>query len=326
MAAPEPRPLPSASSRSGMAMTAGRPRGEVERRRPLPVAGQRGRQPPSVPARAARPGNRRSRPRGRRGGCRGSRAGTRPPTAAARSRSTVATPTASSRVVAPAWSSAAPARPLPAASPNRSGRFIGTIARSSPGSSADHRLAAKPQGRQQVADAIRLVRLPGERHRPVHRGEARRETGKGAGVVVALTEDRMEKNRAPSSRRLAGPRGHPRPVRRRCGGAATSRPAPATAPPASAAPASVSPAGSDAVTIAGFAFAPASLTVKVGSSVTWTNKDSATHTVTWDDGSQGSGSLTAGGAPYTQTFATAGTFAYHCSIHSSMKGTIVVEP
>ncbi len=110
-----------------------------------------------------------------------------------------------------------------------------------------------------------------------------------------------------------------------CGGAATS--SPATAPPATQAPASTAaPAGSDAVTIAGFAFAPASLTVKVGSTVTWTNKDSATHTVAWDDGSKGSGSLTAGGAPYTQTFATAGTFAYHCSIHSSMKGTIVVEP
>ena len=112
-----------------------------------------------------------------------------------------------------------------------------------------------------------------------------------------------------------------------CGGAATSSPAPATAPPATQAPASTAaPAAGDAVTIANFAFAPASLTVKVGSTVTWTNKDSATHTVAWDDGSQGSGSLTADGAPYTQTFATAGTFAYHCSIHSSMKGTIVVEP
>lgn len=126
-----------------------------------------------------------------------------------------------------------------------------------------------------------------------------------------------------------------------CGGAATPSPArgtappatqapasalPATAPPASAAPASTSPASGDAITIANFAFAPASLTVKVGATVTWTNMDSATHTVKWDDGSQGSGSLTAGAAPYTRTFDKAGTFTYHCGIHSSMSGTIVVAP
>jgi len=114
-----------------------------------------------------------------------------------------------------------------------------------------------------------------------------------------------------------------------CGGAATPSSAPATASPAapaSAAPESVAPAGGDAVTIAGFAFAPATLTVKVGATVTWTNKDSATHTVKWDDGSQGSGSLTSGGAPYSRTFDTAGTFAYACGIHPAMKGTVVVAP
>lgn len=112
-----------------------------------------------------------------------------------------------------------------------------------------------------------------------------------------------------------------------CGGGTTTPYAkPATAPPASAAPASAVPAGGDAVTIAGFAFAPASLTVKVGATVTWTNKDSATHTVVWSDGSQGSGSLTDGGAPYSRTFDTPGTFAYACGIHAAMKGTIVVQP
>ncbi len=113
-----------------------------------------------------------------------------------------------------------------------------------------------------------------------------------------------------------------------CGGSATSYPAPATAAPtpATAPPAAVAPAGDAAVTIAGFAFAPATLTVKVGATVSWTNNDSATHTVKWDDGSQGSGSLTAGGAPYSRTFDTAGTFAYTCGIHSKMKGTVVVEP
>jgi len=111
-----------------------------------------------------------------------------------------------------------------------------------------------------------------------------------------------------------------------CGGSATSSPPPATAAPATVAPSNVAPAGGDAVTIAGFAFAPATLTVKVGATVSWTNNDSATHTVKWDDGSQGSGSLTAGGAPYSRTFDTAGTFAYTCGIHAKMKGTVVVEP
>ncbi len=116
-----------------------------------------------------------------------------------------------------------------------------------------------------------------------------------------------------------------------CGGGGTPSPAPASGPPASIAPASIapastSPAGGDAVKIAGFAFAPVALTVKIGATVTWTNTDTATHTVVWDDGSPGSGSLTSGGAPYTRTFATAGTFAYHCGIHSSMTGTIVVQP
>ena len=108
-----------------------------------------------------------------------------------------------------------------------------------------------------------------------------------------------------------------------CGGAGTPSPAPGTP---SSAPASVAPVGGDAVTIAGFAFEPGTLTVKVGATVTWTNKDSATHTVVWQDGSQGSGSLKAGGAPYARTFDTPGTFAYACGIHASMTGTVVVEP
>lgn len=77
------------------------------------------------------------------------------------------------------------------------------------------------------------------------------------------------------------------------------------------------------VQIAGFAFAPANLTVPVGSTVTWTNGDSTTHTVTADDGSFDSGQL-AQGATFSQVFATAGTFTYHCAIHSSMKATITV--
>jgi len=77
-----------------------------------------------------------------------------------------------------------------------------------------------------------------------------------------------------------------------------------------------------AVTIEGFAFSPQSVTVNVGDSVTWTNNDGATHTAT------GSGFDTgniAGGASQSVTFQSAGTFAYSCSIHPTMTGTVVVR-
>ena len=96
----------------------------------------------------------------------------------------------------------------------------------------------------------------------------------------------------------------------------------ASASPAASAAASV--AAGTAVTIQGFAFSPATLTVAVGTTVTWTNQDSAEHTVTADDGSWGSGNI-ALGETFSQTFSKAGTYAYHCAIHPNMKGTIVVQ-
>ena len=77
------------------------------------------------------------------------------------------------------------------------------------------------------------------------------------------------------------------------------------------------------MSIVDFAFQPGSLEVPAGSTVTWTNTGAATHTVTADDGSFDSGNL-APGASFSQTFNTAGTFAYHCNIHPQMTATIVV--
>ncbi len=85
------------------------------------------------------------------------------------------------------------------------------------------------------------------------------------------------------------------------------------------------PVGPDAVTIDGFAFAPATLTVAAGSTVTWTNKDEDPHTVVAGNGSFHSQALGAGGT-YSFTFPTAGTFDYICSIHPFMHGTVVVTP
>ena len=77
------------------------------------------------------------------------------------------------------------------------------------------------------------------------------------------------------------------------------------------------------VAIANFAFSPAQVTVSTGAVVTWTNSDSAAHTVTFDDGLD-CGRL-AGGGTVSATFPTAGSYAYHCTIHPSMRGTVVVQ-
>ena len=80
----------------------------------------------------------------------------------------------------------------------------------------------------------------------------------------------------------------------------------------------------NAVDISGMAFSPSSLTVSVGDTVTWTNKDGSTHTATADDGTFDSGDLANGGT-YSFTFDTAGTYTYKCNRHSSMTATIIVE-
>jgi plastocyanin len=83
------------------------------------------------------------------------------------------------------------------------------------------------------------------------------------------------------------------------------------------------PAGPNAVSISNFAFAPATLTVPVGTTVTWTNHDEEPHTVVASDGSFHSPGLGTNAA-FSNTFATAGTFDYICSIHPFMHGTVVV--
>ena len=87
---------------------------------------------------------------------------------------------------------------------------------------------------------------------------------------------------------------------------------------ASAAPS----AATSAVSIQGFAFAPSGLTVAAGDTVTWTNKDAASHTVTFNSGG-GSGTLVTG-AMFSFVFTGPGTFAYHCAIHPSMTGSVTV--
>lgn len=83
-------------------------------------------------------------------------------------------------------------------------------------------------------------------------------------------------------------------------------------------------AGGAKVTIANFAFSPATVNVKVGDTVTWTNDDSTAHQVYSDDG-QIKGPEMSQGATFSYTFKKAGTVAYHCNIHKQMTGTVVVK-
>jgi plastocyanin len=89
-----------------------------------------------------------------------------------------------------------------------------------------------------------------------------------------------------------------------------------------AAPAAL--AADHGVKVVGFAFAPQTVTVAVGDTVTWTNGDNVTHTATADGGSFDTGSIAGGTRSAGVTFNTAGTFAYHCRIHASMHGTVAV--
>lgn len=88
---------------------------------------------------------------------------------------------------------------------------------------------------------------------------------------------------------------------------------------------SPSPVHAQAMTISiqNFAFQPATLSVPVGTTVTWTNNDTVAHTSTSDSGVWNSGTL-APGQSYSYTFTQAGSFPYHCMIHPFMHGTIVV--
>ena len=83
------------------------------------------------------------------------------------------------------------------------------------------------------------------------------------------------------------------------------------------------PVAGEQVSIDNFAFAPATLTVKAGGTVTWTNRDEEPHTVAANDGSFHSPGMGTG-ATFSHTFPTAGTFDYVCSIHPMMHGTVVV--
>jgi plastocyanin len=81
--------------------------------------------------------------------------------------------------------------------------------------------------------------------------------------------------------------------------------------------------GTPAVTIVNYAFAPQTLTVKVGAHVTWTNRDPTAHTATMDHGSLDTGTIRPGQSK-TIDFTHPGTYTYHCAFHAFMTGTVRV--
>jgi LPXTG-motif cell wall-anchored protein len=124
--------------------------------------------------------------------------------------------------------------------------------------------------------------------------------------------------------------------------APTASPEPASSAPAPGAPAAAASdepgergsrdrsgprakaAANASVTISDFQFAPASVTVDAGDTVTWTNDGPTPHSATADDGSFDTGIFEAGQSR-SQTFEQAGTFSYFCTPHPNMRGTVTVR-
>ena len=79
------------------------------------------------------------------------------------------------------------------------------------------------------------------------------------------------------------------------------------------------------VVIDNFSFSPKTLTVPVGATVTWTNHDSVSHVVASANDHFKKSPVLKTGQHFSNTFATAGTYSYFCSIHPRMTAKIIVK-
>jgi plastocyanin len=91
-----------------------------------------------------------------------------------------------------------------------------------------------------------------------------------------------------------------------------------------AAPTTMVPPAPVAVTIQNFLFSPASVTVPRGTTVSWTNLDPSQHTVTSDVSGKFSSGILMTGQTFSFTFTETGSYPYHCGVHPTMHGTVIV--
>jgi amicyanin len=88
-------------------------------------------------------------------------------------------------------------------------------------------------------------------------------------------------------------------------------------------PQTTSSVSANTILIKNFAFDPASITVKAGSTVRWVNQDSVPHRIVFADGADST--VLAGMQSWSRKFDQAGTYDYACTIHPTMLGTVIVE-
>jgi plastocyanin len=86
------------------------------------------------------------------------------------------------------------------------------------------------------------------------------------------------------------------------------------------------PVATDTVVIQSFAYSPATVTIKAGTTITWTNQDQDPHTVTAMNGGPFHSPTLNNGESFRYTFTTPGRFDYLCTIHPFMTATVVVTP
>jgi len=78
------------------------------------------------------------------------------------------------------------------------------------------------------------------------------------------------------------------------------------------------------VAIQNFAFSPQMITIAPGTTVTWTQKDTAPHTVTSDTGAWTASATLSTGQTFSYTFTKTGTYPYHCAVHPTMIASVIV--
>lgn len=100
---------------------------------------------------------------------------------------------------------------------------------------------------------------------------------------------------------------------------------PACLVPATPAAAAAPAAAGAKVKIDNFTFGPAALTVKVGTTVTWTNNDDIPHTVVSDDHTTFKSKALDTDESFSFIFAKPGVYPYFCSLHPHMTGKVIVQ-